>query len=63
MDIRHVREIGRLSLSPQGPATKLITLRVTESQRKALYERAKKLGYRRLSDFARDRLEIDLDAD
>jgi Arc/MetJ-type ribon-helix-helix transcriptional regulator len=42
---------------------KLVTVRVSESQREKLFERAKANGFRQLSDFIRSRLEIDLDND
>jgi hypothetical protein len=49
---------GRATMSSKGAADVQINLRLTRSQRDALYERAYGLGYDRLSDWIRDALLI-----
>src|SRR4051794_7548816 len=61
METYRNRTGGRPCLSEKGPMNKLLTMPITDSQRAALWDRARQNGYRVLADFIRSRLEIGLD--
>ncbi len=53
------RHAGR-PLSPAGRLDRLLTLRITDKQRDALFQRARANGYRYVTDYVRDQIGIDL---